>query len=130
MEALQKTLAGRGDAATSEAEVRRQLAHVQKQLDKYQAVYGDASSMPPETAQLSEQLQRKQDELDKLRLQDKQREQAESAIYSELDKLSAAWEALEKQLKKKVYDLSAMDERISKVQMEVRRISASSFSSY
>ncbi|TFK86628.1 BRE1-domain-containing protein [Polyporus arcularius HHB13444] len=118
VEALQKTLAGRGDAAKSEAEVRRQLAHVQKQLDKYQAVYGDASSMPPETAQLSEQLQRKQDELDKLRLQDKQREQAESAIYSELDKLSAAWEALEKQLKKKVYDLSAMDERISKVQME------------
>ncbi|KAI0703349.1 BRE1-domain-containing protein [Cerioporus squamosus] len=116
--ALEKTLADRGDTAKSEAEVRRQLAHVQKQLDKYQAVYGDASSMPPETAQLSEQLQRKQDELDKLHLQDKQREQAESAIYGELDKLSAAWEALEKQLKKKVYDLSAADERVSKMNIE------------
>ncbi|RPD59927.1 BRE1-domain-containing protein [Lentinus tigrinus ALCF2SS1-6] len=116
--ALEKTLASHGDAAKNEAEVRRQLAHVQKQLDKYQTVYGDASSMPPETAQLSEQLQRKQDELDKLQLQDKQREQAETAIYGELDKLSAAWEALEKQLKKKVYDLSAADERIGKVNLE------------
>ena len=61
--------------AKSEAEVRRQLAQIQKQLEKYQAVYGDVSSMPPDTAQLSEQLQRKNDELEKLRLQDKQREQ-------------------------------------------------------
>ena len=51
-------------------------AKVQKELDKYQAVYGNASSVPPESAQLSEQLQRKQDELDKLRLQDKERKQA------------------------------------------------------
>ena len=117
--ALEKTLASRGDDAKGEAEVRRQLVRVQKELDKYRAVYGDASSLPPETAQLSEQLQRKQDELDRLQLQDKQREQAETAIYSELDKLSAAWESLEKQLKKKVYDLSAADERIGKVNLEV-----------
>ena len=77
--ALEKSLAsfqgGRGDIARSEAEARQQLAHVQKQLEKYQAVYGDASSMPPDTAQLSKQLQSKQDELDKLHLQDKEREQ-------------------------------------------------------
>ena len=73
--ALEKTLAGRADAAKAEAEVRRQLAQVQKQLERYQAVYGDASSMSPETAQLSEQLQHKQDELDRLHLQDRNREQ-------------------------------------------------------
>lgn len=76
--ALEKTLAGRGDIAKVEAEVRRQLAQVEKELDKYRAVYGDASSMPAEVSQLSEQLQRKQDELDKLHLQDQQREQVRS----------------------------------------------------
>lgn len=59
----------------NEADLRRQVEQVQKQLEKYQAVYGDSSSLPPETAQLSEELQRKQDEIEKLRIQDKQREQ-------------------------------------------------------
>lgn len=59
----------------NEADLRRQVEQVQKQLEKYQAVYGDTSSLPPETAQLSEELQRKQDEVEKLRIQDKQREQ-------------------------------------------------------
>ena len=77
--ALEKTLAsvqsGSSDIAKSEAEARRQLAQVQKQLEKYQAVYGDASSMPPDTAELSKQLQTKQEELDRLHLQEKEREQ-------------------------------------------------------
>ena len=84
--ALEKTLAGQGDAAKGEAEVRKQLAQVQKQLEKYQAVYGDASS-PPETAQLSERLQRKQDELDKLLLQDKNREQVMSHPLAACDNI-------------------------------------------
>ncbi|OJT06362.1 E3 ubiquitin-protein ligase BRE1 [Trametes pubescens] len=118
---LEKTLASLGDGqvdiakvSQNEAELRRQVEQVQKQLEKYQAVYGDTSSLPPETAQLSEELQRKQDEIEKLRIQDKQREQAESALYSELDKLSAAWETLDRQVKSKVYDLSAMEDRIAK----------------
>ena len=82
--ALEKTLSGRGDVAKSEAEVRRQLAQVQKELDKYRAVYGNASSLPPDVAQLSEQLQRKQQELDKVQLQDKEREQVCIASNSSL----------------------------------------------
>ena len=82
--ALEKTLSGRGDVAKSEAEVRRQLAQVQKELDKYRAVYGNASSLPPDVAQLSEQLQRKQQELDKVQLQDREREQVCIASNSSL----------------------------------------------
>ncbi|KAL1939862.1 hypothetical protein VTO73DRAFT_9562 [Trametes versicolor] len=118
---LEKTLSSLGDGqvdiakvSQNEADLRRQVEQVQKQLEKYQAVYGDSSSLPPETAQLSEELQRKQDEIEKLRIQDKQREQAESALYSELDKLSAAWETLDRQVKSKVYDLSALEDRIAK----------------
>ncbi|CDO75357.1 hypothetical protein BN946_scf184966.g25 [Trametes cinnabarina] len=105
-------------AVQREAEWRLQVEQLQKELDKYQAVYGNGSSLPPETAQLSEQLQRQQTEIEKLRVQEKQREQAETALYSELDKLSAAWEALDRQLKSKVYDLSAIEERMSKTNVD------------
>ncbi|KAI0645645.1 BRE1-domain-containing protein [Trametes meyenii] len=122
---LEKTVGalegGRADVAKiaqSEAELRRQVEQVQKQLDKYQTVYGNASSLPVDAVQLSEQLQRKQAEIDVLKVQEKQRDQAESSIYSELDKLSTAWEALDKQVKSKVYDLSALEDRVAKATVE------------
>ncbi|KAH9892516.1 BRE1-domain-containing protein [Cubamyces lactineus] len=122
---LEKALAAldseRADIAKlsrSEAELRQQVDQLSKQLERYQTVYGNASSMPPEAAQLSEQLQRKQVEIDKLQLQDKQREQAESALFAELDKLSAAWENLDRQINSKVYDLSALEERVQKAGVE------------
>lgn len=48
-------------------------------------------------------------------------------MYVELDKLSAAWEALDKQVKSKVFDLSAMEERLSKQNLEVRSFTYDSF---
>ena len=139
--ALEKTVASlqgnQADVAKSEANARQQLVKVQKELEKYQAVYGDASSMSADASHLSEQLQRKQEELDKLQLQDQQREQvshahdthciesahnvrqAESALYAEIDKLSTAWEGLDRQVKNKVFDLSNMEERVTKLSTEV-----------
>jgi len=35
-------------------------------------------------------------------------------LYAELDSISAAWEALDRQVKAKVFDLSAMEERLTK----------------
>lgn len=49
---------------------------------------------------------------------------AESALYSELDKLSAAWETLDRQVKSKVYDLSALEDRIAKAGVDVSGFSA------
>nr|VWO99564.1 E3 ubiquitin protein ligase (EC [Ganoderma boninense] len=116
--ALEKTLNSVQGGGRGEADVRRQLAQVQKQLQKYQAVYGDASSMSSDAARLSEQLQHKQAELEKIKLQDQQREQAESALYSEIEKLSSAWEVLDRQVKNKVFDLSALEDRMSKLNTE------------
>lgn len=60
----------------AETEARQRLADVEKQLEKYKSVYGDASSgLPPDVRTLSEQLQRKHEENDRLKLQEKQREQ-------------------------------------------------------
>jgi hypothetical protein len=41
-------------------------------------------------------------------------------MYSELDRLSAAWEALDRQLKSKVLDLTAMEDKLSKSAHDVR----------
>jgi hypothetical protein len=46
--------------------------------------------------------------------------QAETSLYAELDKLSAAWEALDRQVKNKVFDLTAMEERLQKMGHDVR----------
>jgi E3 ubiquitin-protein ligase BRE1 len=40
--------------------------------------------------------------------------QTESSLCSELDRLSAAWEALDRQVKQKVFDLTAVEEKLSK----------------
>jgi len=45
--------------------------------------------------------------------------QAETSLYAELDKLSAAWEALDRQVKNKVFDLTAMEERLQKMGHDV-----------
>lgn len=45
--------------------------------------------------------------------------QAEAALYAELDKLSAAWEALDRQVKSKVFDLNAMEDRLTKHGLDV-----------
>ena len=47
--------------------------------------------------------------------------QAETSLYSELEKLSAAWETLDKQAKSKVFDLTGLEERLVKLGIEVCR---------
>ncbi|EPQ57301.1 hypothetical protein GLOTRDRAFT_137657 [Gloeophyllum trabeum ATCC 11539] len=96
----------------SEAEAREQVAQLSKELEKYRSIYGDASS--GSSSDSPGQLREKEEELQKLRLQLKQQTQAESALYTEVEKLSAAWEALDKQVKNKVFDLSALEEKLSR----------------
>jgi E3 ubiquitin-protein ligase BRE1 len=59
----------------AEAEVRQQLSEVEAQLEKYKAVYGDPSTLPPDVSKLAERLQQKEDENQRLRLLDTQRSQ-------------------------------------------------------
>ena len=56
----------------SEAEVRRELVSVKAQLEKYQAVYGDPSTLPPDIQKLEAQLREKSDEVEKHKLLDAQ----------------------------------------------------------
>lgn len=58
---------------TAETEARQQLADVKKQLERYQSIYGDSSSLTLEVQQLLAELQKKEEELQKFRLLDTQR---------------------------------------------------------
>ncbi|KAJ3733513.1 hypothetical protein DFJ43DRAFT_994897 [Lentinula guzmanii] len=100
----------------SEAEALQKLTEVNSQLNQYQSLYGDLPSSDPDP--LKGELQRKEDELRRLRLLVAQHTQAESALYTEIDKLSSAWEALDGQVKNKIFDLSAMEDRLTKVTVE------------
>ena len=104
----------------SEAEARQQLATANDLLSRYRSTYGESSSLPPQTRELSEQLRHKEEELKGLRLQDLQREQGEAALYSELDALTTAWEGAEQQLKSKVLDLKGMEDQMRRAATEVR----------
>jgi E3 ubiquitin-protein ligase BRE1 len=108
----------------SEADARRQLAEANSILARYKATYGESSSLPQDTRELSERLQQKEDELKTLRLQEAQRAQAESELYGEMDKLTTAWEDAEKHLKSKVFDLTSMEQQLRKAQTEVCPASA------
>jgi E3 ubiquitin-protein ligase BRE1 len=101
---------------TSEASAREELAAVTTELSRYRSLLGEASS-----SDLARQLQVKEDELQKLRLLAEQHQQAEDAIYAEVERLSGAWEALDEQLKSKIFSLSAAEERVAKSAHEVCR---------
>ncbi|KAG6837509.1 hypothetical protein H0H93_008434 [Arthromyces matolae] len=102
----------------AETDALQKLEEVQAELDRYKMVYGDASCLPPDTSVLADQLRHKEEEIQKLRLQETQHTQAETSLYTELDRLSNAWEALERQVKDKVFDLSNLENQLKKAVSE------------
>ena len=96
----------------AETAARIQVAQLQKQLESHQNVYGQSGDV-------SKQLEEKESEVKKLRLQVTQHAQAETALYTELERLSTAWEALDKEVKNKLFDLAAVEDRLSKSAVEV-----------
>ncbi|KAI3618765.1 e3 ubiquitin-protein ligase bre1 [Moniliophthora roreri] len=101
-----------------EADARQELFIARKELEKYRKVYGDLPSASADLQQLATQLQQKEEELQNLRLLESQREQNEATLYTEIDKLSSAWEMLDQQIKSKVFDLTSMEEKLAKALQE------------
>jgi E3 ubiquitin-protein ligase BRE1 len=82
-------------------------------------MFGESSQLPPDIRQLVEQLKSKEEEMKVLRLQNAQHADAETTLYDEIGKLSAAWESLQGQVASKVFDLAAAEERIVKTNLDV-----------
>jgi E3 ubiquitin-protein ligase BRE1 len=108
---LENSDAGGARDARLVAEVREQLAQANSRVESYISMFGDIASTPADA-------KAKEAELQRLRLQVEQNAQASAALETELDKLSAAWESLDRQVKNKVFDLVALEERVSKVTHE------------
>ncbi|KAJ7680562.1 BRE1 E3 ubiquitin ligase-domain-containing protein [Mycena polygramma] len=98
----------------AEANALQKLAAASAKLEKYEKTYGDLSSLPPDVAQLAEKIRVQEEEINRLRLMDAQHIKEKAAVYSELDQLSAAWEALDRQVKSKVFELKDMEDRVTK----------------
>ncbi|KAH8093847.1 BRE1-domain-containing protein [Cristinia sonorae] len=111
--ALEATLSqvsgGQTDVAAhlrAEADARQQVSQLKSKLREYEEVFG--------TTDKEEAIKKLESEVKRLRVLEKQKDAAENALYVELDKLSAAWEGLDKQVKSKAFDLTAMEEKIQK----------------
>lgn len=80
MAALEATLADQRPDRTAElkaeANVRQRLTSAERELEKYRSVYGDVSAASSDSASLKERLQLKECELERLRLQLKQQQEA------------------------------------------------------
>ncbi|KAJ7902091.1 hypothetical protein B0H14DRAFT_2669873 [Mycena olivaceomarginata] len=98
----------------AEANALQKLAATAEKLEKYEKTYGDLSSLTPDTAQLAEKVRVQEEEIKRLRLKDEQHVKEKTSVYSELDQLSAAWEALDRQVKSKVFELKDMEDRVTK----------------
>ncbi|KAJ6499055.1 BRE1 E3 ubiquitin ligase-domain-containing protein [Mycena sanguinolenta] len=98
----------------AEANALQKLAAVTAELENYQKSYGELSSLNPDAAQLAEKVRVQEEEIKRLRLKDEQHVKEKTSVYSELDQLSAAWEALDRQVKSKVFELKDLEDRVSK----------------
>ncbi|KAJ7076313.1 BRE1 E3 ubiquitin ligase-domain-containing protein [Mycena belliarum] len=98
----------------AEANALQRLTAATLKLEKYEQTYGDPSTLPPDVARLADKLREQEAEIKILRSVNTQHTKDKAPVYSELDQLSAAWEALDRQVKSKVFDLKDMEERVSK----------------
>ncbi|KAN0112027.1 BRE1 E3 ubiquitin ligase domain containing protein [Russula decolorans] len=102
----------------AEAEAQQQLAAAKELLAQFRSTFGESSQLLPDMRQLVEQLKLKEEEVKAFRLQDVQHTDAESTLYDEIGKLSAAWESLQGQVANKVFDLAAAEEKIMKANLD------------
>ncbi|KAF7376361.1 putative allantoicase [Mycena sanguinolenta] len=102
----------------AEANALQKLAAATAELESYQKTYGELSSLNPDVAQLAEKVKVQEEEIKRLRLKDEQHVKEKTSVYSELDQLSAAWEALDRQVKSKVFELKDMEDRVSKIGLD------------
>jgi BRE1 E3 ubiquitin ligase len=112
---------GQSDLPRHIDETATKLVQASAELDKFRKVFGDLSSLPPNTSELAARVQALSEEAERFRLLNTQYEQSESSLYEELEKLSTAWESADKQLNNKVFDLFNMEDRLQKSVVEVSR---------
>ncbi|CEQ41340.1 SPOSA6832_03051 [Sporobolomyces salmonicolor] len=101
----------------SETEARTELAQAQERLAKLEALLGPGGD--PQVSALAERLKDREQELKVAEAQVKSQEAASNMLYGEIDRLSAAWSALDEQNASKVFNLVNLEEKIQRLSAEV-----------
>ncbi|KAF8518778.1 hypothetical protein JB92DRAFT_2901673 [Gautieria morchelliformis] len=99
----------------SESEAREALAVALGRLERFDSMFGPGSGLPPDQEAMAKQLREKDELLRVTHLQQKQEQVTSNDLFSEIERLSAAWEALDRQNKAKVFDMDAMDVKLQKM---------------
>ncbi|KZT57753.1 hypothetical protein CALCODRAFT_270194 [Calocera cornea HHB12733] len=129
-------LLGSGPDAFSQQETTKQLLEARKKIEtleahlsadqktiqtalekarKFDDLFGAESSAPSDVKSAAAALAAKEDELKKARLRSQDDEATADALYSEIDRISAAWDTLEKQNKSKAFELVDLEERVRRL---------------
>ncbi|KEI39745.1 uncharacterized protein L969DRAFT_75161 [Mixia osmundae IAM 14324] len=93
-----------------EARTSEELLNLRKRIKELEDLYADA----PDGATLAQRLEDKQREIAKLEIQLKSQQTASSMLVSEIERLSAAWQALDEQNRSKVLDMVNYEDRLGK----------------
>ncbi|KAL9711593.1 E3 ubiquitin-protein ligase bre1 [Leucoagaricus gongylophorus] len=121
--AMQQTISSYDEdtqhAMHKHVEMSQRVVALTEELERYRIFLGPNTS--PNLAELSRLLKEKEDEVQKHKLLELQRTEAERSLYLELEKITSAWETLDRQIKNKVFDLTSLEERLSKSQMDKAR---------
>ncbi|KAH8119088.1 hypothetical protein DFH11DRAFT_1501929 [Phellopilus nigrolimitatus] len=106
LNSLRVTIQDSDEGLNDIASLREELDSAKKQLEAQKS--SDASD-------LTKQLQAKEEELRVMKVKETQNTQETNALFAELDKLSLAWEALDKQLHAQVISLEKWEEEREKL---------------
>ncbi|GAA6010279.1 hypothetical protein JCM11491_006245 [Sporobolomyces phaffii] len=100
----------------SETAARTELTNALEKLAKLEKIFG-----PDADAQVVELAQKLREQEEALRVADaqiKSHDTASNALYGEIDRLSAAWSALDEQNASKVFNLANLEEKLQRLGAE------------
>ncbi|GAA5932035.1 E3 ubiquitin-protein ligase BRE1 [Sporobolomyces koalae] len=102
----------------SETQARIELTKALEKLDKFEKVFGPDAASDPQIKELAQKLQERDQELKAAEAQVKSHEAASNMLYGEIDRLSAAWSALDEQNASKVFNLASLEDKLQRLGAE------------
>ncbi|GAA5830964.1 hypothetical protein JCM5353_004455 [Sporobolomyces roseus] len=100
----------------SETEARTELTRALEKLERLEKIVGPGGD--PQVSELAERLREREEELKSAEAQVKSHEAASNMLYGEIDRLSAAWSALDEQNSSKVFNLANLEDKLQRLGAE------------
>jgi len=99
---------------------------LRERVERYESIFG--TNMSADSDELARLLRQKDDELQSLRLLQKQEQASSNDLFDELQRMSTAWEILDKQSKAKVDETVTWETKYNRVSVEKAKAEQKYFS--